>query len=74
MKHLDNFKGDAEACYEDLVQELFDLDEDGIDEIIGCIAMHSSLGRLEYMDMVVQNTIREYDDLREWRDAVGEVT
>lgn len=74
MKYLEGFLDDPNGSFDDLVKELFDIPEDGIDELIGCIAMHSGLGRLEYMDMVVQNTIREYDDLRSWRDEVGEVT
>jgi len=74
MKWLKDFMDDDEATYDDLVRELFALEEDGIDDIITLIFMRSGLGRLEFYDMILNNIIRDYDNLKEWRDEVGELT
>lgn len=74
MGYIENFKYNEDATYNDLALELLDLPENGVDEIITQLLMHSGLGRLEYYDMLIQNVIKNYDNLKEWRDEAGEIS
>lgn len=74
MMDLREFDKSDDFSYDDIAQQLFDLDQDGIDEVFTLVAMHSGLGRLEFFDMVIQNSIRNYDTQGFWREQVGELT
>ena len=74
MNYLKGFDQDDRVSYDDLAMELFELDQNGLDEVFTLVAMRSGLGRLEFFDMVIQNSIRYYDHQRKNRDEVGEIT
>lgn len=59
---------------DEIAVRLLELPENGVDEIIVQLFMHSGLGRLEYYDMMLNKVIREYDNLKEWRDEAGEIS
>ena len=73
MKLLDQFNK-SEASYDDLALALLDMDENGVDEVLNLLFMHSGLGRLTFYEMLIQNVIRDYDHLEDWRDEAGEIT
>ena len=74
MKYLKEFDESDQVSYDTLAQELFELKENGIDDVFTLVTMHAGLGRLEFFDMVIQNAIRNYDTQKNWRDEVGEIT
>jgi len=57
-----------------LAQDLFLLDEDEYYELLSHLAKYSGLQKLEFMNQVADEAIKNYQDLKKWRDQVGETT
>lgn len=58
----------------DIALELFELPQNGIDDVINLVFKYSGLGRLEYFDLMVNNAIANYNNAKAWRDDAGEIT
>lgn len=61
------------SSYDDLALDLLNLENDSIDGLILLILMHSDLERLEGVDLMVQNVISNYSNLKHMRDERKEI-
>ena len=57
-----------------LARSLIVLNIDDYRTLLRSMAIHSGLERLELMNQIADETIKDYDNLKEWRDIVGETT
>jgi len=73
MKILEDFEKSG-ATYDDLALALFKLKDNGIDEVVSLLLMHSGLGRLTDYAEAIEVIIRDYDHLEKWREEAGEIT